>query len=628
MTREEQLAFCKKCTKRKMDLQQGLLCSLTDQKADFEGECKDFDKDESVKEQVNYEELSVHEAIPGLSDEKILELKSHQDIVYALVGGLFVSVICAFIWAAITVATEYQIGYMAIAVGLAAGVGVRFFGAGVESIYGFIGAFYALLGCALGNLFSQVGFIAEYQQLSYWNTLMLMDLDLIVEVFIDSFSPMDLLFYGFAIVEGYKFAFRKLPENAQHLDDLTPEYAKLRLPLVIGAFVLLSISGYSLSRGVSGPQTYYYETGELLSKGEMVNGQEEGTWIYYYPNGKTQIQGDYKEGREEGTWLYYYEDGSLMKSVGYQHGLFHGLYRHYVPEGQMTDSVYFELGRKSGASLSFYENGQVASEGSYYRGKETGIWKFYHDNGKLSATGEFKEGSNEGLWKFYTYEGNISQEVIYDADGAKIMKDWDRDGRLMVEEGVGSVRYYHANGQLSEQGKIEKGKRSGIWKSYHANGQASVLGEYKDDLFVIESAWSEIGKLMVENGEGEYVSFYPESEFASEEGLISNGLRQGIWTTYFPNSGVMQSEIEYKEGLMDGAYTNYFESGGFMSQGIMVQGEQHGEWTWYFENGAIESTASFDHGKKIGEQVFYTENGDQAKKEVYEEGEFVSETLL
>jgi hypothetical protein len=50
MTREEQLRYCKKCTNRKMDMKQGLLCSLTGEKAAFEGRCPDYDLDEQVKQ--------------------------------------------------------------------------------------------------------------------------------------------------------------------------------------------------------------------------------------------------------------------------------------------------------------------------------------------------------------------------------------------------------------------------------------------------------------------------------------------------------------------------------------------------------------------------------------------------
>jgi len=42
MTREQHLAFCRNCKNRKFDNEQGLLCGLTDQLADFENECPDY----------------------------------------------------------------------------------------------------------------------------------------------------------------------------------------------------------------------------------------------------------------------------------------------------------------------------------------------------------------------------------------------------------------------------------------------------------------------------------------------------------------------------------------------------------------------------------------------------------
>lgn len=45
MTREEYLEFCMICTKRKMDMGKGIVCSLTNEHANFDTNCKDFVKD-------------------------------------------------------------------------------------------------------------------------------------------------------------------------------------------------------------------------------------------------------------------------------------------------------------------------------------------------------------------------------------------------------------------------------------------------------------------------------------------------------------------------------------------------------------------------------------------------------
>jgi hypothetical protein len=49
MTREEQLKFCSVCKNRKMDMHQGMLCELTNAKADFDGTCPNYDEDAKEK---------------------------------------------------------------------------------------------------------------------------------------------------------------------------------------------------------------------------------------------------------------------------------------------------------------------------------------------------------------------------------------------------------------------------------------------------------------------------------------------------------------------------------------------------------------------------------------------------
>ena len=53
MTREEQLKYCMICKKQKFDIKHGIVCSLTNQIADFEDSCNYFEEDSKLKE--NYE---------------------------------------------------------------------------------------------------------------------------------------------------------------------------------------------------------------------------------------------------------------------------------------------------------------------------------------------------------------------------------------------------------------------------------------------------------------------------------------------------------------------------------------------------------------------------------------------
>ena len=177
MTREQQLKFCKKCTNRRLDMKVGLLCNLTGEMAHFENECKSFNLDEAVVEKID--------------DTEAVEL----------------------LWGAITVATGYQIGFMAIAVGALVGLSIRFVGKGVDKIFGISGGIIAVLSCVLGNFFSIIGFIANTEGLGYFETLNVFNYSQLIPIMIETFSGIDLLFYGIAAYEGYKFSFRTFTEK-------------------------------------------------------------------------------------------------------------------------------------------------------------------------------------------------------------------------------------------------------------------------------------------------------------------------------------------------------------------------------------------------------------------------------
>jgi len=145
---------------------------------------------------------------------KIEELRLEQKLPFAILASLGSAIVVAILWAVITVVTERQIGYMAIAVGFIVGFAVQFMGKGIDKIYGIIGAVGAVLGCVLGNFLSQVGFIAIDPEigLSYFQALRVLvsDMQLTVGIMKETFSPIDLLFYGIAIYTGYRFSFRKV----------------------------------------------------------------------------------------------------------------------------------------------------------------------------------------------------------------------------------------------------------------------------------------------------------------------------------------------------------------------------------------------------------------------------------
>ncbi len=141
------------------------------------------------------------------------QLRSQQSLPGALLAGLIASLIGAGVWAAVTVATEVQIGWMAVGVGFLVGIAVRTLGKGMDPIYGIVGACFSLLGCAVGNLLAGCGIVASQQDVAVLDVLAQLDVDVATGLMTAMFSPIDLLFYGLALYQGHKLSFRRISEG-------------------------------------------------------------------------------------------------------------------------------------------------------------------------------------------------------------------------------------------------------------------------------------------------------------------------------------------------------------------------------------------------------------------------------
>lgn len=124
----------------------------------------------------------------------------------AVVAGFFAALAGAVIWAGVTGVTGYQVGWMAIGVGFLVGFAVRMAGKGRTAMFGITGAVLSLAGCLAGNVFAGCYFIAAENSVPMMEVVAALDLALATEILAAMFSPFDLLFYGLAIYEGFRFS--------------------------------------------------------------------------------------------------------------------------------------------------------------------------------------------------------------------------------------------------------------------------------------------------------------------------------------------------------------------------------------------------------------------------------------
>lgn len=635
MTRKEHLQFCSKCTRRKFNEQVGLICSITDQKADFDPVCNHFDRDAKVVEKtpmVEDEPLLVttsSEQIDSLPEEIKKALRAHQSIGFALLGGFLLVILSALLWAGITVVTQYQVGYMAIGVGLIVGYGIRYFGAGIDKGFGILGGAFALLGCLLGNLLSTVGFVAHNDGLGYWEVLGFINSSNILDVLFESFSPMDLLFYGIAIYEGYRFSFRTLPTELGKAESLEPAGAKFRMPLALLSSLVIGFFLFSFSSAKTMEKEYYYDSGALSHYGKYVHGLQSGVWKYFTESGELALEGDYLEGLEDGVWNYYNEEGEIIKFETYSRGLVHGSFMSFHSPGVVMDSGGYELGRMKGPWFSKYENGVVEQSGSFELDQPVGLWSYFYENGQMAQQGNYVNGKKTGIWKDWNEEGKLTEEAKYhSSDDIRWINYWGPDGNQQIKDGSGNLITYHDSGVISARGTIRDSIFDGLWKYYHENGQLAAEHLYKKGIKNVLNTYDQNGSPMVVKGNGIHQTYYLSGALMSE-GNYLDGLQEGPWKIFYDNdSYTLLDQTEYVKGKEEGKTSRYNYYGMLELVGEYKDGQQSGIWSWYNRDESLSSQVNFVNGKKDGEQIFYKESTDYTlKKEVYNNGVYL-ETIL
>lgn len=204
------MSICKQCIHRSMDLQQGMICGLTSQKADFDDQCHNFSEDYGQEAHVSIYEPSSQSDNQELklNDSAISHLRKQQNLRIGIIAALFAGLIGTVLWTIVTVATAYQISFMAIAVGALVGFAMQKAGRGIEVKYAFWGAGLTAISCIFGAFCSVAGYVATAEGLDFFTAVLNMNYAMLPELLVKTTDHWDLIFYAIAIYEGYRFSKR------------------------------------------------------------------------------------------------------------------------------------------------------------------------------------------------------------------------------------------------------------------------------------------------------------------------------------------------------------------------------------------------------------------------------------
>jgi len=310
-----------------------------------------------------------------------------------------------------------------------------------------------------------------------------------------------------------------------------------------------------------GKFTAYYENGNIFIKGQFAKNMEKKI--------------EWSSGRRIGEWKIYTLDGKLATIKKYNNrnsNLISTNYVGLIPVKERSKNGYW-IGEKV-----------IDIEESRYTQFNTVNHLF--DDGKP----EFKTFFY-GEWKYYNSENLLTHKRIF--------KEKKTDWAYSETEGY----YYHKNGEISHEGKIERNKRQGIWILYFPNGQKKYIYKYiNSDIWRILESYEPNGKQTLNNGNGIYSVFNDNGEKELEIEFL-DGQRNGKAIWYYKNGQIKQTAVYKKDeklnntGLRWEILNSYDKNGNEREKGTLKDG--NGTWISYDSNGSISNVSRYKGGKEI-----------------------------
>jgi len=145
------------------------------------------------------------------------EVRGRQRLLLGAVAGAIAAAVGAAVWAGIVYYAQMEIAWIAIGIGFLVGFAVRTAGRGVTPKFGILGALLSLLSVVCGKYFAIIAFVAQEMDQGIVETMGLFGPAELLEIFKETFSFFDLLFYGIAVYMGYNLGFRDLREATAEL---------------------------------------------------------------------------------------------------------------------------------------------------------------------------------------------------------------------------------------------------------------------------------------------------------------------------------------------------------------------------------------------------------------------------
>jgi antitoxin component YwqK of YwqJK toxin-antitoxin module len=354
-----------------------------------------------------------------------------------------------------------------------------------------------------------------------------------------------------------------------------------------------------------GEHVDYHPTGEVLRRGQIVDGVPDGVHEFRARDGKSYGISTITKG--SGTWRAWYPDGVLAEHGEYVEGQKHGLWRLYHPKGHVLDETTWDNGALEGLHRDYYQTGELGLEGHNAGGFRSGIWSAYYTNGKIAWAGAYAEGSRVGLWYNGSYTG-VAESV----------------GPMVDDLESGEWIQLHKGGALAATGSYVRGRKHGRWVEWWPSGELWRAVDYVDGVEHNPDArkCSELGGAWVSDPQQRTLGCQVcRAENEEDDGPITK-IGLGVWTWWYPN-GVVEKRGKMADGKREGGWQYWFDNGQLMLEGALAADKEQGRWTGHYRDGKPRFAGSYQDGASDGDWTSFHADGTTAAAGRYDAGKKV-----
>ena len=179
----------------------------------------------------------------------------------------------------------------------------------------------------------------------------------------------------------------------------------------------------------TGEWKYYHQNGKLEQIGSFTeDGALEGQWKWYYDSGITWREENYYEGKLDGMYVEYDDLGNIITKGEFIEGREEGFW--FYELGDHREEGNYTEGLRSGEWKYYYNDGSIQFEGRFIEGNPHGRHVYYWANGKKKDEGNYIMGIKHGEWTSYNMDGTPFLVITYQNgiekkyDGLKIIPEY------------------------------------------------------------------------------------------------------------------------------------------------------------------------------------------------------------